>query len=50
MTAEIVERNLSTDPIKIHEYGKGRCGEFAALYAGLCISIIPLQDCGQYFQ
>jgi hypothetical protein len=26
------------DPIKIYEYGKGRCQEFATLYAALCIS------------
>jgi len=31
-----LERN--TDPIKIYEYGKGRCEEFATLYATLCIS------------
>lgn len=35
-TYEDIERN--NDPIKIYEYGKGRCEEFAALYAGLCIS------------
>lgn len=31
-----IERN--TDPIKIYQYGEGRCGEFAILYAELCIS------------
>jgi hypothetical protein len=31
-----LQRN--TDPIKIVEYGKGKCGEFATLYAELCIS------------
>ena len=31
-----IQRN--DDPIKIYEYGKGRCGEFATLYAELCIS------------
>jgi len=31
-----IERN--TDPIKIYEYGNGRCEEFATLYATLCIS------------
>jgi hypothetical protein len=31
-----IQRN--TDPIKIYEYDKGRCGEFAILYAELCIS------------
>jgi hypothetical protein len=32
----VIERN--TDPIRIYEYGKGKCGEFAILYAQLCIS------------
>jgi hypothetical protein len=31
-----IDRN--DDPIKIYEYGKGRCQEFATLYATLCIS------------
>jgi hypothetical protein len=31
-----IQRN--TDPIAIYEYGKGRCEEFAILYAELCIS------------
>jgi hypothetical protein len=31
-----IQRN--TDPIEIYEYGKGRCEEFAILYAELCIS------------
>lgn len=31
-----IERN--TDPVKIYEYRKGRCEEFATLYATLCIS------------
>lgn len=31
-----IERN--TDPIKIYEYGKGRCEEFATLYVTICIS------------
>jgi len=31
-----MQRN--TDPIKILEYGKGKCMEFAILYAALCIS------------
>ncbi len=31
-----LQRN--TDPIKIYEYGKGMCGEFAILYAELAIS------------
>jgi hypothetical protein len=31
-----LQRN--NDPIKISEYGKGRCGEFATLYAELAIS------------
>ena len=31
-----IQRN--DDPIKIFEYGKGLCGEFAILYAELCIS------------
>jgi hypothetical protein len=35
-TYEDIERN--TSPIKIYEYGKGRCEEFATLYATLCIS------------
>jgi hypothetical protein len=30
--------NRNDDPIKIYEYGKGRCQEFATLYATLCIS------------
>jgi hypothetical protein len=30
------QRNI--DPIKIYEYGKGKCREFAILYAELCIS------------
>jgi len=28
----------NTDPIKIFEYGKGKCLEFAVLYAELCVS------------
>jgi hypothetical protein len=28
----------NTDPIRIFQYGEGRCGEFAILYAELCIS------------
>ena len=28
----------NTDPIKIYEYGKGKCLEFAVLYAELCVS------------
>jgi hypothetical protein len=35
-TYENIQRN--DDPIKIYEYGKGRCQEFATLYAELCIS------------
>jgi hypothetical protein len=31
-----IQRN--TDPIKIYQYGKGRCEEFATLYAELAIS------------
>jgi hypothetical protein len=31
-----IQRN--TDPIEIYQYGKGRCGEFAILYAELCLS------------
>jgi hypothetical protein len=33
---ENIQRN--DEPIKIYEYGKGRCQEFATLYAELCIS------------
>jgi hypothetical protein len=35
-TNDPIERN--TDPVKIYEYGKGRCGEFAILYSALCVS------------
>ena len=28
----------NSDPIKIYEYGKGKCREFTILYAELCIS------------
>jgi hypothetical protein len=35
-TYEDIQRN--SDPIKILEYGKGRCEEFAILYSALCIS------------
>lgn len=35
-TYENIQRN--DDPIKIYEYGKGRCQEFATLYTELCIS------------
>lgn len=28
----------NTDPIKIYEYGKGQCMEFAILYSALCVS------------
>jgi hypothetical protein len=31
-----IDRN--NDPIKIYQYGQGRCDEFATLYAELCIS------------
>ena len=33
---EDITRN--NDPIKIYEYGKGRCEEFAILYSELCVS------------
>lgn len=35
-TWEKIERH--TDPVEILEYGKGRCGEFAILYAALCLA------------
>jgi hypothetical protein len=34
-SSEDIERN--SDPIKIYEYGKGMCREFAILYAELCV-------------
>jgi hypothetical protein len=35
-TWDKIERH--TDPIEILNYGKGRCGEFAILYAALCLA------------
>ncbi|MGA2309756.1 MAG: transglutaminase-like domain-containing protein [Candidatus Bathyarchaeia archaeon] len=36
--SENTNMQRNTDPIKILEYGKGACMEFAILYAALCIS------------